>query len=310
MITRTLIRAKVVQLLYSHEVAKGSKTLAKTCDELKKSFDDSHLLYVALLQLIIDLTDYQAIQLDEAKHKYLPAPEDLNPDTRFVDNALAQELNRNEELRTLVEENKITWRDDELQLRLILSKVLASEPYKDYMAMGRTDFESDCQVWHQIMKQVILPDGDIEEIVENKSVFLGSEDLDVQGDFVLKTIRGIEQHKAEYLSKKFKDAEDEQFGPELLKLAVAELEANNNFVDHFVNTDRWDLDRLALMDRLIMSTALTEIKHFEGIPVKVSLNEYIELAKDYSTARSGQFVNGILNAAVNELRKNRELIKP
>lgn len=300
----------MVQLLYSHVIAKGTKTLAQTCKELEKSFDDSQVLYESLLQLIVDLTNYEALQLDEAKHKYLPTEEDLNPNTRFVDNSLAHELSDNSEFCEIIEDGNVTWRDDELLLRLLLSKVLASEPYKEYMAMERTDHESDCHVWYQIMKQVLLPDEDIEEFVESKSVFVGSEDIEIQGDFVLKTIHGIEQHKTNYLTPKFSDEEDAKFGEELLKLAAEELEVNNKIIDSFVNTDRWDVERLALMDRLVMCTALSEMKHFESIPLRVSLNEYIELAKNYSTARSGQFVNGILNAAVKQLRKTHEIVKP
>lgn len=310
MITRTLIRAKVVQLLYSHEIAPSTQPLTKTSKELAKSFDDSQKLYMSLLQLIIDLTNYQALQLDEAKHKYLPTEEDLNPDTRFIDNALFTELSRNAELADYVKSNKISWRDDEIFLRLLLGKVLESEPYKEYMSFEKTDHETDCHVWYQIMKQVLLPDEAIEELVESNSVFVGTEDLETQGDFVLKTIHNIEAHRSRYLSREFKDDEDKEFGMRLFTLAATEYEANNKVIDSFVNTKRWDLDRLAVMDRLIMSVAITEIKNFDSIPVKVTLNEYIELAKKFSTARSGQFVNGILNAAAKHMRDTGELVKP
>ena len=175
--------------------------------------------------------------------------------------------------------------------------------------MPKTDFPSDCNVWRQLMKKVLLPDADLLEQVESMSVYCTDEDLDIMGQFVVKTIRRIEDGAEQPIVPKYKDEEDSTFGEQLFTKAFQLMDSNNKLIDSLVATDKWDTERLAFMDRLIMCIALAEIESFVKIPVNVSLNEYIEIAKMFSTARSGQFVNGILNSAVKELRQKGELIK-
>ncbi|MSS17852.1 transcription antitermination protein NusB [Bacteroidales bacterium Oil-RF-744-WCA-WT-10] len=309
MINRILIRTKVVQMLYSYQLTKTDKTITKAKKELQASLDKSYELYNSLLQLMIDLTDLQDRELDDAKHKFLPSNEDLNPNMRFVENQLVEWLRNSKKLQDFVNDNNITWRDDELFLRLLLFKVTGSEEYKTYMAMEKTDFASDCEVWLQIMKKVILPDDDLLEHIENMSVYWSVDDLDIMGQFVLKTIRRIEAGDKEPISPKYKDDEDSEFGEKLFSLAVQERAENDELINKYVRSERWDSGRIALMDRIIMCTALTEIKNFPSIPVNVTMNEYIELAKNFSTPHSGQFVNGILNAVVKSLREQGKIVK-
>lgn len=309
MINRILIRTKVVQMLYSYQLTKTDKTITKAKKELQASLDKSYELYNSLLQLMIDLTDLQDRELDDAKHKFLPSNEDLNPNMRFVENKLVEWLRNSKKLQDFVNDNNITWRDDELFLRLLLFKVTGSEEYKTYMAMEKTDFASDCEVWLQIMKKVILPDDDLLEHIENMSVYWSVDDLDIMGQFVLKTIRRIEAGDKEPISPKYKDDEDSEFGEKLFSLAVQERAENDELINKYVRSERWDSGRIALMDRIIMCTALTEIKNFPSIPVNVTMNEYIELAKNFSTPHSGQFVNGILNAVVKSLREQGKIVK-
>ncbi|MDD6475575.1 MAG: transcription antitermination protein NusB [Sodaliphilus pleomorphus] len=296
-------------MLYSYQLTKTDKTITKAKKELQASLDKSYELYNSLLQLMIDLTDLQDRELDDAKHKFLPSNEDLNPNMRFVENQLVEWLRNSKKLQDFVNDNNITWRDDELFLRLLLFKVTGSEEYKTYMAMEKTDFASDCEVWLQIMKKVILPDDDLLEHIENMSVYWSVDDLDIMGQFVLKTIRRIEAGDKEPISPKYKDDEDSEFGEKLFSLAVQERAENDELINKYVRSERWDSGRIALMDRIIMCTALTEIKNFPSIPVNVTMNEYIELAKNFSTPHSGQFVNGILNAVVKSLREQGKIVK-
>ena len=309
MINRVLIRTKVVQMLYSYMLTKDGKTFSDAKDELNESLDKSYELYNLLLQLMVDLTDIEELRLDEAKHKFLPTDEDLHPNTRFVDNELVDALRGIDALQNFLNDRKLTWRNDDVFLRLMLDKVRNSEEYKEYMAMPKTDFASDCNVWRQLMKKVLLPDADLLEQVEGMSVYCTDEDLDIMGQFVVKTIRRIEDGVKYPILPKYKDEEDSELGEELFTKAFQLMDSNNKLIDSLVATDKWDTERLAFMDRLIMCIALAEIESFVKIPVNVSLNEYIEIAKMFSTARSGQFVNGILNSAVKELRQKGELIK-
>lgn len=309
MINRVLIRAKVVQMLYAYMVSNGTMTLVSAKKELNKSLDKSYELYNALLKLMIELTDVQDLRLDEAKHKFLPTEEDLHPNMRFVENEFVNLLRTNQTLTDYVNDKKINWRDDELFVRLLLDKILRSEEYQKYMEMPSTTLVRDGEVWYQIMKKVVLPDENLLEHLQSMSVYYTDDDLQIVGQFVLKTIRRFEEGEATPIMPQFKDDEDSRFGEELFSKIVAEMEQNNSYIDQFVKTEKWDTERIALMDRLVMCAALTEIRNNPSIPVNVSLNEYIELAKDYSTPRSGQFVNGILNAVVKKLRTDKEIIK-
>lgn len=309
MINRVLIRAKVVQMLYAYMVSKDSMALTTAKKELTKSLDKSYELYNALLKLMIELTDVQDLRLDEAKHKFLPTEEDLNPNMRFVENEFVKRLRADQTLADFVDDKKINWRDDELFVRLLLDKILRSEEYQEYMEMPKTSLVRDGEVWYQLMKKVVLPDENLLEHLQSMSVYYTDDDLQIMGQFVMKTIRRFEDEEAQPILPQYKNDDDSKFGEQLFSKAVAEMEENNSFIDQFVKTEKWDVERIALMDRVVMCTALTEIRNYPSIPVNVSLNEYIELAKDYSTPRSGQFVNGILNAVVNKLRADKVIIK-
>lgn len=309
MINRVLIRAKVVQMLYAYMVSKDAMTLTTAKKELTKSLDKSYELYNALLKLMIELTDIQDLRLDEAKHKFLPTEEDLNPNMRFVENEFVKRLRADQTLADFVDDKKINWRDDELFVRLLLDKILRSEEYQEYMEMPKTSLVRDGEVWYQLMKKVVLPDENLLEHLQSMSVYYTDDDLQIMGQFVMKTIRRFEDEEAQPILPQYKNDDDSKFGEQLFSKAVAEMEENNSYIDQFVKTEKWDVERIALMDRVVMCTALTEIRNYPSIPVNVSLNEYIELAKDYSTPRSGQFVNGILNAVVNKLRADKVIIK-
>lgn len=309
MINRVLIRAKVVQMLYAYMVSKDSMTLTTAKKELTKSLDKSYELYNALLKLMIELTDVQDLRLDEAKHKFLPTEEDLNPNMRFVENEFVKRLRADQTLADFVDDKKINWRDDELFVRLLLDKILRSEEYQEYMEMPKTSLVRDGEVWYQLMKKVVLPDENLLEHLQSMSVYYTDDDLQIMGQFVMKTIRRFEDEEAQPILPQYKNDDDSKFGEQLFSKAVTEMEENNSYIDQFVKTEKWDVERIALMDRVVMCTALTEIRNYPSIPVNVSLNEYIELAKDYSTPRSGQFVNGILNAVVNKLRADKVIIK-
>ena len=309
MINRVLIRAKVVQMLYAYMVSKDSMTLTTAKKELTKSLDKSYELYNALLKLMIELTDVQDLRLDEAKHKFLPTEEDLNPNMRFVENEFVKRLRADQTLADFVDDKKINWRDDELFVRLLLDKILRSEEYQEYMEMPKTSLVRDGEVWYQLMKKVVLPDENLLEHLQSMSVYYTDDDLQIIGQFVMKTIRRFEDEEAQPILPQYKNDDDSKFGEQLFSKAVAEMDENNSYIDQFVKTEKWDVERIALMDRVVMCTALTEIRNYPSIPVNVSLNEYIELAKDYSTPRSGQFVNGILNAVVNKLRADKVIVK-
>ena len=309
MINSVLIRTKVVQNLYSYMLTRPDCTLSTALKGLDACLDKTYELYHYLLRLPVELTHIQDVRLDEARHKYLPTEEDLNPNMKFVNNRLVESLASDEQLQQFAQDHTVTWNDDPIFERLILDKVLKSDIYNDYMNSPEDSFEADSQLWQQLMKQVILPDENMSDAIEQRSLFWTEDDVDLLGQFVCKTFRRIAEGDENAILPMFKDEEDSEFGRELFKAAVTMMPDSNTIIDELVQESRWDSDRIVLMDRIIMCTALAELRTFDKIPISVTLNEYIELAKNFSTAGSGQFVNGILNNAVKLLRKEGKLLK-
>lgn len=277
---------------------------------LARSLDKAYELYHAMLLLCVELTRVQAQRLDAAKHKHLPTPEDLNPNTRFIDNALPRLLEECEDMKNYVKENPISWADNPGLLRRLLDRILESDIYAEYMAAESTDFKADCDFWRSVFKNIIFPSDDLAEALESMSVYW-NDDLTVMGSFVLKTIRRIsaEEGAPVHLLPKYKDEEDARFGAELFTLAVDNREKYRALIDRFIDARQWDSERLAFMDIVIMITAIAELVGYPAIPIPVTLNEYIEIANCYSTTRSGQFVNGILYSVINYLKSEGVLLK-
>ncbi|MBR1882175.1 MAG: transcription antitermination protein NusB [Muribaculaceae bacterium] len=309
MINRVLIRVKVIQTLYSYLLTRPDRTFDQAINDLQHSFDKSYELYLHMLKLVVELTDLQERRLDEAKHRFLPTEEDLNPNMRFVENALAESIRKDEELNNIFKDRLISWSDEPIFLRLMLDKILNSEPYHEYMALERTDYATDCHLWRQLYKQVILEDEDFNDFVEGTSLYVSSEDVDIMGQFALKTIRRYEERLPNPVSPMFKDDEDSDFGVTLFTKTIQQLDDNNVLIDSCIRSEKWDRSRVALMDRIILSTAITEMKTFEKIPVNVTFNEYIDLAKIFSTPNSGVFVNGVLNAVADTLKQRGRINK-
>ena len=279
-------------------------------NSLERSLDKARELYFALLLLPIELTRLQARRLDNARHKYLPSPEDLNPDTRFIDNTFVANLEESPEMKEYLKSNPISWDNGSETLKLLLDKVLQSDIYADYMAAPAVSYADDCEFWRSIIKNVILPSDILAEAIESESVYW-NDDLDIIGTFVIKTIKRASADPASPITllPKFKDEEDARFGGELFVDTVENYGTYRSYIDKFINEKQWDPERLAFMDVIIMCTAISELLNFPSIPVPVTMNEYIEIANCYSTSKSGQFINGILFSVINYLKKEGKLLK-
>lgn len=309
MINRVLIRTKVVQNLYSYMLTKPERTLSNALKDLETSLSKTYELYHYLLRLPVELTHIQEMRLDEARNKYMPSEEDLNPNMKFVNNRLVASLVSNDELSRYAEQHTVTWNDDPIFQRLMLDKILKSDLYKDYMANDEDSMANDSLLWQQLMKQVILPDENMADAIEQRSLFWTEDDMDMTVQFVNKTFRRIAEGDEDAILPMYKDEEDSQFGRELFTATVSLMPENNALIDDLVLSSRWDKNRIVLMDRIIMCAALAEVRTFDKIPTAVSLNEYIELAKNFSTPASGKFVNGILNNAVKQLQQDGTIFK-
>lgn len=264
--------------------------------DLVKSLDKAYVLYLTLFSLILDLTKEQERRLETARAKHLASSDDLNPNTKLLDNKLVKYLEEMQDLADLMKEYKVQRQEEtSLFLRSMLDKILESDLYKQYISTDEQTLEGDAEFWRDALRTIVLPSDLLLEEMENMSVYW-NDDLQIMGTFALKTLRQISQcggHKVELLPK-FKDHEDERFGPELFDYTVKNYYEYRQYVNKFVKTSRWDPERLAYMDIVILCTAIAEIIHYPAIPVAVSVNEYVEIANNYSTDKSGGFVNGIL----------------
>ena len=310
MINRVLIRIKVVQMIYNFMLTRNIKSPEMAKNELQQSFDKSYELYNYLLKLIIDLTDLQDRYIDDAKHKFLPTHDDLYPNMKFVKNELVRLLRENEQLQQYIREHKLSWKDNEIFLRLILNKIQDSDIYKEYMEIDSSDLDGDCYFWKQIFKRMLIDDEDLLEELESQSMYWSCDDLDFMCQFVIKTIKRLNDGDDHPIMPQFKDQEDADFGDELFSATLAQEDLNTATIEKFIDSRYWDSERIALIDRVILLVALAEVRTFEKIPTSVTLNEYIEIAKSFSTPSSSSFVNGVLNAAIRELKFSGVIRKP
>ena len=290
-------------------LTRPERTLSSALKDLNACLEKTYELYHYLLRLPVELTHIQEMRLDEARNKYMPTEEDLNPNMKFVNNRLVKALADNEQLAQFAQDHSVTWNDDPIFERLMLDKVLKSDLYNDYMADDEDSMMSDSLLWQQLMKQVILPDENMADAIEQRSLYWTEDDLDLVGQFVAKTFKRLAEGADDPILPMFKDEEDSDFGKELFNATVKLMPESNALIDGLLEESRWDKDRIVLMDRIIMCTALAELRTFDKIPAAVTLNEYIELAKNFSTAVSGKFVNGILNNAVKQLRQDGVIFK-
>jgi N utilization substance protein B len=279
--------------------------LIQARNSLDASLAKAYELYHALLLLPAEITREEAARQDANRNKYLPTAEDLNPDTRLVDNLYVAAVSQDPGMAAFTKKTPISWENDYFMVKDLLDKILASDIYRDYMAAETTDFAADCEFWRQVMKEIILPSDSLAEALEAKSVYW-NDDLQIMGTFVLKTMRQMAsagQGREMPLLPMYKDEEDAAFGQSLFTKAIDNRDLYRSYIDRFINSEQWDSERLAFMDIVVMIAAITELVNFPGIPLAVTLNEYIEIANCYSTPRSGQFINGILYSVINYLKQ-------
>lgn len=277
---------------------------------LQESLDKARELYFRLLDLPVELTDLEDRQIDDNRHKFIKTESDINPNMHFVENKLVEDLRSNVELDNFIKKNKISWLVDEpLMMRGLLKAIKESEYYKTYMNSRIFDIHTDAELWRNLFRFVILENQNFLETLEEKSVFW-NDDLEIMTTFVLKTFRRMEDGDGtNAILSKYKDEEDARFGNDLIRFVYKDKDRIRRYIDEVLEGGRWDKERIAFMDMVIIYTALAEILNFPKIPINVTINEYIELAKSYSSAKSGQFVHGIIGGVVSAMRRDGIILK-
>lgn len=307
MINRVLIRLKIVQIVYAY-YQNGGKNLDTAEKELFFSLSKAYDLYNYLLLLMVEVTKQANKRLNAAKNKLVPTKEELFPNTKFVENRFIAQLEVNKQLLEFSNNQKKTWENEADFVKTLCDKILESDIYKEYMASETSSYEEDRELWRKLYKNIIFNNIELDQVLEDQSLYW-NDDKEIVDTFVLKTIKRFDEKNGakQELLPEFKDEEDQDFARRLFRRTIL----NADYYPHLIseNTKNWDLDRVAFMDVVIMQIALAEILSFPNIPVSVSLNEYVEIAKLYSTPKSGGFINGTLDGIVNSLKKENKLTK-
>ena len=307
MINRVLISLKIVQIVYAY-YQNGGKNLDTAEKELFFSLSKAYDLYNYLLLLMVEITKQAERKQSAAKSKLLPTAEELYPNTKFVDNRFIAQLEVNKQLLEFSETQKKTWENESEFVKSLCEKIMDSDIYKEYMASETSSYEEDRELWRKIYKRIIFNNPELDQVLEDQSLYW-NDDKEIVDTFVLKTIKRFDEKNGakQELLPEFKDEEDQDFARRLFRRTIL----NADYYRHLIseNTRNWDLDRVAFMDVVIMQIALAEILSFPNIPVSVSLNEYVEIAKLYSTPKSGSFINGTLDGIVKILKEDNKLTK-
>jgi N utilization substance protein B len=260
------------------------------------------------MSLVLEIEKFAEDRIDLGLKKHRPTTADLTPNTRFVNNLLIHQLKTNTSLAKYLESAKLSWvNEDELIRKLYLS-LIEQNFYKEYMAAEQNSYADDRKLVEDIFKYLILDNEDIESLLEEQSIYW-NDDLDFVVSMILKTFKKFKEFSDDNqaLLPMYKDEEDRQFAKDLYRKVV--LNHTDNMILIKQHTVNWDIERIAFIDNLILELALSEFLYFPSIPTKVTMNEYIELSKYYSTEKSRNFINGILDKALKDLKKADKIRK-
>jgi len=301
MISRRLLRIKALTALYAFN-RREDDDLARAEKELMFSIGKTYDLYHYLLLLLIDIADIGSDKIDQALQKNIPTPEDLNPNRRFIDNAVIYQLRNNKALKKHVSSNKLSWVNYSHIPRLLYNKMIEWDVYIDYMNSDAGTYQTDKKFITRLFNEFISGSEDLLACLEEQSIYW-NDDMEFVIVMIEKTIKKMKFDSGEEtpLMPLFKNDDDKEFVKILFRKAIINSSKASELIDN--NTTNWEVERIALMDILVMQLAITEIIEFPEIPVKVTLNEYIEMAKYYCTSKSSTFVNGILDNIVKEIRE-------
>jgi N utilization substance protein B len=306
MINRELIRTKIVQLTYAY-YQNGSKNIESAEKELLFSLSKAYDLYNYLLALIVGITQESRRHLEVAQSRAKREGTAM-PSQKFAYNRFAMQLEGNKMLNEFMESQKTTWNDEPEFVKKMYLQIAESEIYKEYMDAKDDSYEADRELWRKLYRTLIQNNESLDALLEEKSLYW-NDDKDVVDTFVLKTIKRFEEKNLsnQELLPEYDNMEDKEYARKLFRAAIMNAEEYQHYMSE--TSRNWDFSRLAYMDIVIMQIAIAEILTFPSIPINVSINEYVEIAKLYSTPRSAGYINGMLDAIARHLSATGKLLK-
>jgi N utilization substance protein B len=308
MLNRRYLRIKVMQALYGF-FQSDTRDLARSERELFSGIDKVYDLYIYQLALLLELRHVANVSLEDAKEKHRPTKEELDPNRRFIENKFILQLSENIHLKREMNNRRINWNNEYELVRKVFNTIRASEMYSSYMDSPDNDYKSDKSFIISIFKEFIADFELVNHLYEEKSLHWG-DDIYLVNPMVVKTFESFSEEATPdfHLMPLYKDREDDMdFVKDLFRQTAIRNDENEKLIGD--KTKNWEVDRIALMDVLLMKMAITEVLHFSNIPVKVTLNEFIEISKMYSTPKSKIFINGILDKLIADFKRDNMLNK-
>lgn len=307
MINRKLIRVKIVQLTYAY-YQNGHHNMDTAEKELLFSLSKAYDLYNYLLGLIVAITQEERRRVDIATRRAEREGTET-PSQRFAFNKFATQLEENKQLNLFMEDKKMSWENDVEAVRKLCDQIERSPLYQEYMMSGAEDYETDRELWRRIYRTLIQGNEDLDAILEEKSLYW-NDDKEIVDTFVLKTIKRFDPaNKADQeLLPEYDDTEDREYALKLFRSTILNADTYQRYMSE--TSRNWNFSRLAYMDVVLMQIAIAEMLAFPNIPISVTINEYVDLAKLYSTPKSGGYINGMLDAIARHLVDTGRLLKP
>jgi len=306
MINRELIRIKVVQLTYAY-YQNGSKNIESAEKELMFSLSKAYDLYNILLALIVGITHESRRHLEVAQSRAQREGTEM-PSQKFAYNRFALQLEENRMLNEFMESQKKNWNDEPEFLKKIYTQITESQIYKDYMASDEDSYAADREVWRKIYRALIENNTNLDALLEEQSLYW-NDDKEIVDTFVIKTIKRFNESNqaTQELLPEYDSEDDKDYARKLFRATIINADVYQRYMSEA--SRNWDFSRLAYMDIVIMQIAIAEMLTFPSIPINVTINEYVELAKLYSTPRSAAYINGMLDGIARHLVETGKLLK-
>lgn len=307
MISRRLLRIKALMALYAFN-RREDGDLVKAESELVFSITKAYDLYHYLLLLVLEISDVASDRIERALQKRMPTPEDLNPNRRFIDNPVIEQLRNNKSFNKYLNGTKLSWVNFMHIPKILYNNMISWDEFEEYMNSEQMNYQGHKKFVISLVSKLFSVSEDLVNCLEEQSIYW-NDDLEYVLLMIEKTLKKFKSGSGEEteLMPLYKNREDEEFVKLLFRKAVLSSAQSSELIDN--NTTNWEVDRIALMDTLVMQLAIAEVLEFPEIPVKVTLNEYIEIAKYYCTPKSSTFVNGILDNIFREMREKGLLRK-
>ena len=306
MINRDIIRRKAVQLTYAY-FQNGYHNIENAEKEFLFSLSKAYHLYNTLLLLVVAVTKMARKRYDVAAARADREGQE-RPSDRFAFNKFAMQLEENTMLRTFVEEQRNVWDDKVEFVKNLFLRIEESEMYQEFMASDDDSYDAHRELWRKIYKYFVEDNEDLNALLEEESLYW-NDDKEIVDSFVLKTIKRFDEKngKNQELLPEYTDVEDREYARRLFRAAIMNSDQYQRYMTEA--SRNWDFSRLAYMDVVIMQLAIAEMLTFPAIPVSVTLNEYVELAKEYSTGRSAGYINGMLDTIARHLINTNKMHK-